>query len=160
MNSIITLLRSILPPFTTILMKRYPNPINAVIPDNITLLFSFSDGVSFHSTLHSFSPIAPQRSLSCKSSSSPKRAGSTENVLSGAGCISVFTTVSAAMMANAIIRLYVAKIVCEIGIALVIVPLETSTKEAPSVAIAKGIEAERPECQTTNPLYADAIRSL
>ena len=40
------------------------------------------------------------------------------------------------------------------------VALETSTKEAPSVAIANGIDAERPECHTTNPLYADAINNL
>jgi hypothetical protein len=80
--------------------------------------------------------------------------------LSGAGCIIVFTTVRATIIAKAIIRLYVAKIVCEIGMAEVIVPLETSTNEAPSVAIANGIDAESPECQTTNPLYADAIKSL
>ena len=80
--------------------------------------------------------------------------------MSGDGCIRVFTTVRAIMIAKAMIRLYVAKIVCEIGIAEVIVPLETSTNDAPSVAIAKGIDAESPECHTTKPLYAEAIRSL
>ena len=72
----------------------------------------------------------------------------------------VFTTVSATIIQNTIIRLYVENIVCEMGIADVMAPRDTSAKEAPSVAMANGIEADNPECHTTNPLYADAIRSL
>ena len=137
----ITIFKSSDLPFITSALKIYIAPIATITSAKTLLALSLSAKVVLSSRLETLS-----------SSLSSSNLGSTEITALPFGCIRVLTMVIAAITMNTNMRLYVAKMVCEIGIACWIVPLETSRSEAPSVAIAKGMEAERPACQTTNPL--------
>ncbi len=73
-------------------------------------------------------------------------------VSSGDGCIFAFIKGKQRIIIPTIIKLYGAKIVCEVEIASETAPPVASCSASfPGVASARGIDPEKPACQITNP---------